>query len=167
MYFYHMSNKFTLDLWDIKILYCVQDDADMSVTDMAEKVGLSVTPCWRRLKKLKDLGIIRNSSANLDRLKLGLNFVSYNFVKLALPSRENMEIFERTIKKWPEVIACERVTGDMDYLVKVVCPTIEIYDLFLREKLLSLGTVSESKSNIVISSVIEKSGLPLEYVETS
>ena len=111
---------------------------------------------------MKDQGVIRRTAAILDREALGLMFVSYTFVKLALPSRDNMAAFEDAIVTWPEVTLCEKVTGAVDYLIRVVCPTIHDYDDFLRDKLLALALVADTQSRIVVSSLKDETSLPIE-----
>jgi Lrp/AsnC family transcriptional regulator len=156
--------KITLDAWEVKILQVLQTDADLSVADLAQRIGLSQTPCWRRIKRLKDIGVIRRTAAILNRHTLGLEFVSYTYVKLALPSRDNMIAFEDAIQQWPEVTLCEKVTGAVDYLIKVVCPNIQDYDAFLRDKLLALSLVADTQSRIVVSTIKDETSLPLGQV---
>jgi Lrp/AsnC family transcriptional regulator len=151
----------SLDASDYRILQELQQDASRSVADIAKAVGMSQTPCWRRIKRLKDLGVIRSTVALVDRSALGLGFLSYAFVKLAVPSRENMDAFERAIGELPEVVSCDRVTGSVDYLIKVVVEDIGAYDHFLRHRLLDLGLVSDVQSSIVISTVKDSAQLPL------
>ena len=158
-----MADKgFSLDEGDLRILKELQQDASRSVAEIAKVVGMSQTPCWRRIKRLKDLGIIRQTVSLVDRGSLGLGFASYAFVKLAVPSRDNMELFERTVGGWPEVVSCERVTGAIDYLIKVVVADMHAYDEFLRNRLLDSSLVSDVESRIVISSVKETTELPLK-----
>ncbi|WP_321339480.1 Lrp/AsnC family transcriptional regulator [Breoghania sp.] len=156
-----MSEKKLLDPSDIRVLQILQRDASQSIADIAREAGMSQTPCWRRIKKLKDSGVIRQVAAVVDREAVGLNFVSYAFVKLALPSRDNMEEFDRLVNHWPEVVTCERITGAVDYLIKVVTDDIKTYDDFLRLKLLDNTLVSDVQSRIVVSTVKDTIALPL------
>ncbi|WP_319773044.1 Lrp/AsnC family transcriptional regulator [Breoghania sp.] len=156
-----MSEKNLLDPSDIRVLQILQRDASQSIADIAREAGMSQTPCWRRIKKLKDNGVIRQIAAVVDREAVGLNFVSYAFVKLALPSRDNMEEFDRLVNHWPEVVTCERITGAVDYLIKVVTDDIKTYDDFLRLKLLDNTLVSDVQSRIVVSTVKDTVALPL------
>ncbi len=146
---------------DVRILRVLQRDASLSVADVAREVGISQTPCWRRIRKMKDSGVIRQVTALVDREKVGLSFVAYAFVKLALPSRENMEAFDGLMRAWPEVVICERITGAVDYLIKVVAEDIKDYDDFLRLKLLDGGLVSDVQSRIVVATVKDTPSLPL------
>lgn len=155
------SRKVSLDPGDVRILKELQRDSSRPVAEIAKVVGMSQTPCWRRIKRLKDVGVIRAQVSLLDREALGLDFVAYAFVKLALPSRENMEHFDQRINNWPEVVFCERVTGAVDYLIKVVVDDIRAYDDFLRYKLLDNELVSDVQSRIVVATVKETTELPL------
>lgn len=155
------DERFVLDGFDRKILQAMQEDASRSVGDIAACAGLSQTPCWRRIKRMKEAGVIRSIVALVDRETVALPFTSYAFVKLAMPSRQNMERFDRLVTLWPEVVTCERVTGAVDYLLKVVAADIKDYDAFLRDKLLDGDLVSDVQSRIVVSTVKETSALPL------
>jgi len=155
------SEKNTLDTTDLRILAEMQEDASRSVADIAAAVGLSQTPCWRRIRRMREQGVIRRVTALVDREAVGLTFTSYAFVKLAMPSRANMERFDRLVGIWPEVVTCERVTGAVDYLIKVVAADIREYDAFLREKLLDCDLVSDVQSRIVVSTVKDTTALPL------
>src|SRR6185312_15596686 len=91
-----------IDELDARILELIQEDASVSVADLAERVGLSPSPCWRRIKRLEDLGVIKRRVTVLDPDKLGLGFEVYAAVKLSLPSRANLEAFEARLDAWPE-----------------------------------------------------------------
>lgn len=122
---------------------------------------MSQTPCWRRIKRLKEQGIIRQITAIVDRESVGLGFVAYSFVKLAVPSRDNMDTFDKLVHHWQEVVTCERITGAVDYLIKVVTDDIKTYDNFLRLKLLDNTLVSDVQSRIVVNTVKDTVALPL------
>lgn len=156
-----MTNKILLDPSDIRVLRVLQRDASLSIAEIAKEAGMSQTPCWRRIKKLKEQGIIRQITALVDREAVGLGFVAYSFVKLSVPSRENMETFDKLVQNWPEVVTCERITGAVDYLIKVVTDDIKTYDNFLRMKLLDNTFVSDVQSRIVVSTVKDTVALPL------
>jgi Lrp/AsnC family transcriptional regulator len=155
------SERNFLDAMDLRILAQMQVDASRSVAEIAAAVGLSQTPCWRRIRRMKEAGVVRAVVAIVDREAAGLPFTSYAFVKLAMPSRENMDRFDRLVAIWPEVVTCERVTGAVDYLIKVVAEDIRAYDVFLREKLLDCDLVSDVQSRIVVSTVKDTAALPL------
>jgi len=153
-----------LDSIDTRILDLVQTDAGMSVAEIAERVGLSSSPCWRRIKRLEDLGVIRGRVTLLDQEKLGLGFEVYATVKLSLPTRENLETFEREVARWPEVTHCATVTGGEDYVLRIVTRDMHAFDDFLRDHILSLGLVSNVVSRIVMRSVKSTTSVPLGLI---
>ena len=116
-----------LDNIDAKILHLIQSDASLSVSDISEQVGLSSSPCWRRIKRMEELGIIKGRVTLLDRKTLGLDFEVFIAVKLALPNRVNMEKFEQSVARMPEVIQCAVVTGAVDFMLRVVTTDMHAY----------------------------------------
>lgn len=153
-----------LDAIDAKILDLIQYDASLSVAEIADRVGLSSSPCWRRIKRLEDVGVIQRRVTILDREALGLNFEVYATVKLSLPTKENLEAFETAVNRWPEVTHCATVTGGEDYVLRIITRDMHAFDDFLREKVLSLGLVSNIESRIVIRSVKNATAVPLGLV---
>ncbi len=153
-----------LDAVDSKILDLIQHDAGLSVAEIAERVGLSSSPCWRRIKRLEDANIIQRRVTLLDREQLGLAFEVYAEVKLNLPTKENLEAFEAAIADLPEVAQCATVTGGMDYVLRIITRDMRSFDDFMREKLLSLGLISNIESRIVIRSVKNSTAVPLGLV---
>src|ERR1700750_1867523 len=101
----------SLDAVDSRILDLIQHDAGLSVAEVADRVGLSSSPCWRRIKRLEDAGVIQRRVTILDREKLGLGFEVYCTVKLSLPTKDNLDSFETSITKLAEVVQCATVTG--------------------------------------------------------
>lgn len=156
-----------LDAVDAHILDLLQRDAGLSIADIAEKVGLSSSPAWRRIERLKRAGVIVRQVTLLDQEKLGLTFEVMASVKLQLPSRENLETFERAIANWPEVVDCATVTGTVDYMLRVVTRDMHAYDDFLRDKMLALGLVSDVQSRIVMRVSKRTTAAPLELVLAS
>lgn len=153
-----------LDPVDARILDILQQDAGLSVAEIAERVGLSASPCWRRIKRLEDTGFIRKRVTLLDAAKLGLDFEVYAIVKLSLPSTENLDIFDKAVATWPEVVQCASITGREDYVLRIITSDMHAFDQFLREKLLKLGLVSDCESHIVTRGVKDVTALPLGIV---
>jgi len=153
-----------LDAVDARILDLIQHDAGLSVAEIAERVGLSSSPCWRRIKRLEDDGVIQRRVTILDREKLGLDFEVYCTVKLSLPTKDNLDTFEQSVKRWPEVVQCATVTGAADYELRIVTRDMHAFDDFLRERILSLGLVSNIESRIVIRAVKNSTAVPLGLV---
>ncbi|MEQ8558714.1 MAG: Lrp/AsnC family transcriptional regulator [Henriciella sp.] len=154
----------TLDAIDAKILDLIQKDAALSVAEIADRVGLSSSPCWRRIKRMEEAGIIEGRVTLLDRDTLGLGFEVVASVKLALPSKENLNKFEQLVRKWPEVLECMTVTGAVDYVIRITTTDMHAYDSFLREKLLGSGLVSDVQSRIVINVAKRTTALPLGLI---
>jgi DNA-binding Lrp family transcriptional regulator len=153
-----------LDAVGSRILELIQNDASLSVAEIAERVGLSSSPCWRRIKKLEDDGIIQRRVTILDREKLGLTFEVYCTVKLSLPTKQNLETFEQAVMRWSEVVQCATVTGAADYELRIVTRDMHAFDDFLRDRVLSLGLVSNIESRIVIRAVKNVTAVPLSLV---
>lgn len=151
-----------LDAIDARILSLIQDDAALSVAEIADRVGLSSSPCWRRIKRMEETGIITRRVTLLDTQKLGLDFEVVANVKLSLPSKENLDAFEAMVQDWPEVIECMTVTGAIDYIVHVLTTDMHAYDQFLREKLLGSGLVSDVQSRIIIRVAKRTTAVPLD-----
>ncbi len=153
-----------LDAIDARLLELLQTDASTAVAELSERVGLSPSPCWRRIKRMEDAGLIQRRVALLDRERLGLGFEVYATVKLSLPTRENLEAFEAAVMRWAEVVQCATVTGAADYELRIVTTDIHAFDDFLRERLLSLGLVSNIESRIVVRAVKTTTAVPLNLI---
>lgn len=153
-----------LDSIDAKILDIIQRDASLSVADIADHVGLSSSPCWRRIKRMEEAGFITGRVTLLDNFALGLNFEVMATVKLALPSRDNLQAFENMVQQWSEVIECMTVTGAVDYMIHIVTTDMHAYDNFLRDKLLGSELVSDVQSRIVVRVAKRTTALPLGLV---
>ena len=153
-----------LDPIDARILDILQQDAGLSVAEVADRVGLSASPCWRRIKRLEDSGLITKRVTLLNAQLLGLDFEVYAIVKLTLPSSENLEIFDKAVAGWSEVVQCATITGREDYVLRIITSDMHAFDRFLREKLLALGLVSDCESHIVTRGVKNVTSLPLGIV---
>jgi Lrp/AsnC family transcriptional regulator len=153
-----------LDAIDTQILALIQEDAALSVAEIAEKVGLSSSPCWRRIKRMEEAGIILGRVTLLDREKLGAGFEVYATLKLSLPTKDNLETFEAAVRGWPEVVQCATVTGGEDYVLRIITRDMHAFDDFLRDKILSLGLVSNVQSRIVMRTVKNSTAVPLGLV---
>lgn len=153
-----------LDAVDARILELLQRDASLSIAEIAERVGLSSSPAWRRIERLKKVGVILRQVTLLDHEKLGLRFEVFASVKLQLPSRENLEKFEAAVSGWPEVVECSTVTGAVDYMLRIITRDMHAYDDFLRDKMLALGLVSDVQSRIVMRTPKRTTAAPLELI---
>lgn len=147
---------------DLKILKLLQQNASLSTAEIAEKVGLSQSPCWRRISRLEQAGIIKNRVAVLDHSKLGMEVVVFVNVNLTAHGRQNLEDFEKEVKKFPEVLECYTVTGEMDYLLKIVTKDIQHYEAFLRNHLMTMPMIREMHSTIAVTEIKDTTQLPLD-----
>lgn len=153
-----------LDAFDHKILAALQEDGRLSNVDLAEKVGLSPSPCLRRVKRLEQDGYIRGYRAVLDRRKVGLGLTIYVDIKVEKHSTENAAMHQRLLEAIPEVVAAHMVSGDADFVAEVVVPDLAAYEELLTERLLSLPMVKDVRSNFVIRPVKTDAALPLGHL---
>ena len=151
----------SLDAIDMRILELIQADAALPVAEVAEKVGLSASPCWRRIKRMEEAGVITGRVTLLDAQRLGIGFEVYATLKLSLPTKDNLEAFEAAVRGWPEVVQCATVTGGEDYVLRIITRDMHAFDDFLRDQVLSLGLVSNVQSRIVMRTVKNSTAVPL------
>ena len=151
-----------MDRTDRKILAALQSDGRLSITDLAERVGLSVSPCHRRLRALEQSGAIRGYRARLDPAALGLDFSALVFVTLRDGGREAVEAFEAAVVDVPNVIQAQRLFGDPDYLLQVVSDDLPAFQRLYDERLSALPGVQRLTSTLVMKNVVEDRMLPLD-----
>ena len=154
-----------LDATDYAILGLLQTDASMTAADVAKQVGLSQSPCWRRIARLEKLGLTRRRVALLDRERLGLGVMVFAQVKFARGARQSLADFEDTIRAFPEVQECFMLMGEVDFLLKVITRDVTAYEQFLREKLSKIPAVQEVRSSIALTPVKETTELPLGQLQ--
>ena len=154
-----------LDTIDRRIVAELQSDGRLSNVELADKVGLSPSPCLRRVKRLERDGYIEGYRAALRRDRVGLGFSVFIGVKINGHSNEGAMAFEKAVVAMPEVIACHLVSGESDYFLEVVVPDIDDYQRFLVGKLLNLPIVREVRSNIAIQTLKAGAPLPLAHLE--
>ena len=150
-----------LDKTSRRIVEHLQRDATLSVQQLAEAVGLSPTPVWRRLKALQDSGVLRARVTLVDREKLGLAICVLAHVTLVRHSEGAVEAFERMALASPEIMECASTTGESDYLIKVVVADMKAYDRFLQEKLFRQSGVASVRSSVVLREVKYETALPV------
>ncbi|NTS76598.1 Lrp/AsnC family transcriptional regulator [Catenovulum sp. SM1970] len=152
-----------LDKTDKKILALLQSDATLTAQEIAEQVGLSQSPCWRRIHRLQEENYIAKNVALLDRHKLGLGVVVFVNIKLSSHGRNMLEEFEHAIVGYPEVVECWTISGSMDYILRVVAENIESYEHFLRSRLLKLPHILEAQSHFTMTEVKNTTTLPISF----
>jgi Lrp/AsnC family transcriptional regulator, leucine-responsive regulatory protein len=153
-----------LDAIDRRIVTELQSDGRLSNVELAEKIGLSPSPCLRRVKRLERQGYIEGYRAALRRDRVGLGFSAFVGVKLDCHANERATAFEKAVVEMPEVVACHLVSGEADYFLEVVVPDLADYRRFLVEKLLEMGIVREVRSNIATQTLKAGAPLPLEHL---
>ncbi|BAF88771.1 MULTISPECIES: Lrp/AsnC family transcriptional regulator [Azorhizobium] len=151
------------DAIDCRILDLLQEDALMSSATVAEQVGLSPTPCWRRIKKLEDDGYILKRVALLDRRKANVPLTVFVAVKAARHSMEWLESFRRAISSMPEIVEAWRLTGETDYLLRVVVPDIDAYDEVYK-RLISKLEFSNLSSSLAMEEMKFTTAIPTTYM---
>lgn len=154
-----------LDAIDVRILEALQEDAGRSVADIADIVGLTPSPCWRRIRRLETEGIIKRRSVQLNRRAIGLTFTAFLEVKISPARKANYVKFEEAIQSFEEVIDACTMTGPYDYLIKVVAADIDAYNEFISERLIPLDVIGDFRTSVQIRHVKDNPGLPLSHIE--
>lgn len=139
-----------LDAFDRRILSELQRDGRVCISELAERVGLSTSPCWRRVKALEESGVISGYAAIVDPAALGLGL---NVFVSATIDLHNAERFEAAVAQRPEVVECFAMTGEQDYLLHVQCRDIDSFDRFLRHELIHLPGVRQVRSSFALKKV--------------
>jgi len=147
---------------DIEILKLLQRDASTSTAAIAEKINISQSPCWRRINRLEQDGIIKRRVALLDRAALGMEVVVFATINLTGTGRQNLEAFEREIVRYPEVVECYTMTGIWDYMLKIVTKDIRHYETFVRYTLTESPAIRELHSHMAVTEIKNSTELPLD-----
>ena len=150
-----------LDNFDRRILALLQEDASLSTAEIAERVGLSQSPCWRRIQRLKEEGVIRGQVTLLDRRKVGLNAQIFAQVKLNAHGRSNLTEFAEAMRGFPEVLECHVLMGTVDFMLRIVTRDIEAYERFFFEKLSQVPGIQEVSSIVALSEIKSTTALPV------
>ncbi|MGB0382226.1 MAG: Lrp/AsnC family transcriptional regulator [Alphaproteobacteria bacterium] len=152
-----------MDKIDQKILSHLQRDAAIPIADLARAVGLSTTPCWRRVQKLEADGVIKAKVALLDADQLGLGLTAFMAVTTNRHNREWLDHFAHVVVDFPEVVEFHRLAGTIDYLLKVMVPTMQHYDDFYK-RLVARVEISEVSSWFAMERIKETTMLPLHHI---
>jgi Lrp/AsnC family transcriptional regulator len=154
-------SRIEIDRVDKEIIRQLQQDAELSAAAIGEKIGLSQSPCWRRIQRLREEGLILGQVMRFDRKKLGFDVMVIAQVKLTAHGRSKVPEFAETIRQFPEVQECHLVLGNIDFLLRIVARDIEEYERFFFEKLSHLAEIQEVHSNIVLSEIKYTTQLPI------
>lgn len=150
-----------LDSYCLGILRELQRDARQTVQEIAARVGLSSTPCWKRIKDMEAAGVITGYSALVDRARVGLGLLVVVEINLDQHSAETVEAFERAVQATPPIVRCFSTTGQADYILSVLVPDISAYEHFLHAQLFRLPGVTHVRSSIVLKEVKAEVRLPV------
>jgi len=150
-----------VDKIDLRILATLQDHPDISTNELAEKVGLSHTPCWRRLKRLEKDGVIRGRAVLLDARLLDLNVNVFADITLKQHDEGTLLALEAALGQQPEIVECFSVSGNSDYILRVVTSSIEAYEQFLKKVLLHLPGVAAVNSRFALGCIKMTTALPI------
>ena len=160
-----MMSAIRLDRIDRHILEQLQRDAGISNLVLAERVGLSPTPCARRVQRLREEGVIRASVALLDPLQLGLNITAMISISMDRHTPDRFSNFEAQVREFPEVVECSIVTGQSaDFLLKALLPDMAYYEEFLLGRLTRIDGVTGVHSSFVLRKIIDNAPLPLDHI---
>lgn len=147
---------------DVAILKIIQRDASVSTATIAEKLNMSQSPCWRRINRLEQDGLIQKRVALLDRQALGMDVVVFATINLTSTGRQNLIEFEQAIVGHPEVTECYTMTGIWDYMLKIVTRDIRHYETFVRNTLTASPAIRELHSHMAVTEIKNSTELPLD-----
>lgn len=147
---------------DVDILKLLQQDATISTAAIAERINISQSPCWRRINRLEQDGLIQGRVAILNRNALGMDVVVFATINLTSTGRQNLIEFERDIIDHPEVIECYTMTGIWDYMLKIVTRDIRHYEEFVRNTLTASPSIRELHSHMAVTEIKNTTELPLD-----
>lgn len=151
-----------LDRKDVLLLAELQRDSRQTVQQLAQRAGLSSTPCWKRIKEMEADGVIRGYSAVVDREKVGLALCVIAELNLTRHNEDVVVQFEKAVADCPQIVSCYSTTGQADYVVKVLVPDIKAYERFLHEVAFRLPGVTHVRSSVVLKEVKAEGRLPIE-----
>ncbi len=154
-----------LDAIDLRILDALQEDGRLTNSDLADRVGLSASPCLRRVRRLEQEGFIRAYRAVLDRETVGLGLTVFVEIKVEKHSRDNAKGLQEALCALPEVISCHMVSGTADFIAEIVVANLKAYERLLTEKLLTLPMIADIRSNFALTRVKSDGALSLTHLK--
>jgi Lrp/AsnC family leucine-responsive transcriptional regulator len=153
--------KIALDALDRKILSGLQVNGRMSLAELSDSVGLSPSPCLRRVRNLERSGVITRYVAVIDQRTVGLPVSVFVSIKLEKQKQESLDRFAKAVERWPEVLECYLMTGSRDYWLRVVVPDLEAYERFVKQKLTRLEGIASIESSFALEQVKYTNVLPI------
>ncbi len=157
----HTGMSEELTTIDLKILEQVQRDCSLSTSELADRVGLSQSPCWRRLARLRDEGYIKGQVALVDRTRFGPNLFIFATLKIATLTEEQRADFLRKLELTPEILECYSIFGERDLMIKVIAPSMDWYQNFIFKTILKLPGVIDIQSTVTLSEMKYTTALPV------
>ena len=151
-----------LDAIDRRILEHLQDNARISNVDLAARVGISASPCWRRVRELEESGVISNYVTLIDAASVGLTVSVFVNVSLERQVERELDVFQNAIRERPEVMECYLMTGEADFLLRVVVPDLMAYERFLMDHLTRVPGIASIRSSFALKQVKYRTALPLD-----
>jgi Lrp/AsnC family transcriptional regulator, leucine-responsive regulatory protein len=152
-----------LDAIDRRLLAALQTDGRLTATELAERVGLTTSPCLRRLRRLESTGVIRGYAALVDQKKVGLPVSVFVSIKLERQREDDLNRFQDAVRGCPEIVECYLMTGQRDYLLRVVARDLGDYERIVKETLTRIEGVASIESSFALSQVKHSNALPLEH----
>ncbi|MDR3530299.1 MAG: Lrp/AsnC family transcriptional regulator [Rhodopila sp.] len=153
--------RFALDDIDRRIIAALQTDGRMTTVQLADKVGLSPSPCARRVRILEEAGVIKGYVAVIDQVEVGLPISVFVSIRLERQRESELDRFAAAVERWPEVVDCYLMTGQRDYLMRVVVHDLPAYERFLKEKLTRLDGVASIESSFALGQLKRSNVLPI------
>ncbi|MEW7009341.1 MULTISPECIES: Lrp/AsnC family transcriptional regulator [unclassified Lentilitoribacter] len=153
--------QMSVDATDRKILKALQKNPDMTMRELGEETGLSHTPCWRRLSKMKQSGVVDEKRYIVDPTKVGLDIVIFCFVRLREHNRDSLNAFETAVADVPEVMQCYTMTGDHDYILRVLAQSVTHYESTIKNSLMQLPNVAFTHTSLALKEVKNTASVPL------
>lgn len=157
-----MNPAIALDEYDLKILQALQENADCSMAELGERVGLSHTPCWRRVKRLETEGVILGKVTLLNSRVLNLGVTVHAYLIIKSHDEESLNAFESAVADVEEIVECYSTSGDKDYLLKIVVDSVDHYERLLKQTLVHLPNVASVNSTFALKQVKYTTRLPLQ-----
>ncbi|MCA3427839.1 MAG: Lrp/AsnC family transcriptional regulator [Roseomonas sp.] len=156
-----MSKPNDLDATDLAILRLIQADASLSLGDIAKEVGLTQTPCWKRIRRMEETGIITGRVTLVNAEKLGLGISVFVAIETGDHSAAWIESFAKSVAEMPEIVECWRLGGDVDYLLRVVVSDMPAYDVFYRKLTARVSSLRKVTSRFAMECVKSTTALPI------
>jgi Lrp/AsnC family leucine-responsive transcriptional regulator len=150
-----------LDVFDLKILHALQSEGRLSNVELADRIGLSPSPCLRRVKRLEAEGVIEGYSARINRVKIGIGVTAFVSVGLDRHREEEAERFRKAVQRLPQVLSCHAISGEPDFLLEIAVADLNQYSEFVLKRLRRIPGVKDLRSNFALETIKAGTSLPL------